>query len=544
MRQAGDAASRAAFDDYAAARWSALVRFATLLGTPDHLAPAVARAALDRTQAAWAGRDPIDPDLTTWRALLEERRLADDFWVDGVPTPTLGQPEPRRALEARLDRLTVADRAAILWGALVGPEEPHRYQQTGLPLPPGVGEIRRVAEQLGVPPLDPTAIAETRAHLRRAARRRASFFVAVGTVLLVILMSVTLLGDDAPDFGQPVATDPEPARAEVVRTLVKVDLADNPAPVPWYSEGALHLDQSIVRIPTVRRAAQLGNGGVVLTYSGALIQIDATGVRTDLADLSDLGSVASFVVSDADGLVAWVESEPKPNSQGARPVTLVVRDTTRQIDLLRTLIDRGSVPVAVDSRAVFFHQPDKSVRIALGREEYAEAPSADDIELDPRRLVAATGPTRVYQIGEGRLEVEHALLNRSFEIAGSGAELADDGGYLATQTFGVDESVYGTVHVYELPSGDEVDSGVDPSRYVPIDFELGPRDTISYLFAEVDADRELVRGEDGSERLDLVSCNLSDRYLRFAMAAGDPPPDRCSVRARIATSGVATFLGG
>ncbi|GAB2768696.1 hypothetical protein GCM10027020_22160 [Nocardioides salsibiostraticola] len=538
MREAGDAASETAFDAYASARWSALVRVAALLGTPDHLAPEVARAALARTQAAWAGRDPIDPDRATRRALLEERRLADAFWVSGGPASSLDQPESRRALEARLGGLIVSDRATVLWGALVGPEE-----TDGLELQPSADEIRRVAELLVVPPLDAAAIAETRAHHRRAARRRVSIFVAVGAVLIALLGTSALLGDPGEDPTRPVATDPEPAQAEVSRTLVEVAAADNPAPVPWYSEGALHLDQSIMRIPTVRRVAQLGNGGVVLTYSGALVQIDDAGVRTDLADLSRLAEAASFVVSDADGLVAWVEVEPNPDPVDERPFTLVVRDTTRRIDLLRMFVDPASVPVAVDARAVYFNQPDKSVRIALGREEYAEAPRADDIELDPRRLVAAAGPTRVYRIGERRLEVEHALLNRSFEIAGTGAELADDGGYLATRTYS-DETAYGRVHIYELPSGTEIDNGLDSSQYVPIDVELGPRDTITYLLAEVGPGGGPATDEGGAERLDLFTCNLSERYLRFAVAAGDTSPDRCSVQARIATSGVATFLGG
>lgn len=532
-------ADQAAFDAYAAARWVQFVRVVTLLGTPDHLAADVVRAALARTRREWSGREPIDPDITTGQALLEERRAADAWWITATEQAA---PEGQRAdLESRLDRLTVTDRAALLLEALLGFQN---GSVGGDQSRPSVEAIRSVAATIRVEPFAVESLAEVaRSQARTRTRRTAPVLVAIALVLGFAVGSAVLNADRSDPV--PEATDPATAESSATREQRTAIAEPNPAPVPWYAQGLLHLDQSTLQIPTVRRAAQLGNGGVVLTYAGELSVFDDLGALTRLADLSGLGESAGFVASNSAGLVAWVEPEsPDPEVSEGTPVSLVVHDPTRGIDLLRLLVDPQSVPVAVDARAVFFNQDDQSIRVALGREAYVEAPRREDVTIDPRQLVAAAGPSRVYQISTGRLEAEHNSLRRKLDFSGIGGEVSDDGRYLATRTFDNQASAYGDVRVYDLFSGEELDNGVDRRSRLTIDFELGPEDTISYLLAGIGQGRGgQIPGEEGSERLDLVTCDLSDRYLRFAVAAGEESPERCSTRARIPTSGIATFLG-
>lgn len=497
------------FTAYAAARWASLVRTVVLLGSPAHVAPDLARAALARCRGDWSRRDELgDLDTHLYRTLLECRRADRHDWWSRPATADETDPEVAALwleLEPELDRLSEAERARIVLRDVADLSEEQAAAVVGAasvdaPRPP-TDLVRQVSETIQVdpPPLDAV---RRQAVADRARRRNRGILVVVGVVGVAAAASlaVGLLRTPAQD---PPATSEADDQIEVIRV-------DNLAPVGWYAGDTMRLDQVALRVPGVREFATLGQGAVYLTTEDELNHVDDDGVRTPLADLGEEGS---FAVSDAAGLVAWMADD-------GTIVELVVRDLFTRDDVYRTEVTAFSRVVAVDARSVtYVDSRDGNQEIGLEGEDARRITVSGPL-LDARAAI------RVFQVGRERIFIEHRSYSIEFIRAGVGAQLSVDGTYAITRV-PTNRSTFDDVRIYDTRSGDRLPTGLRASDEV-VDAQLGPDATVTYLISVREEQYEAEPPQMTRDAIfELRTCRLSDAF-RFTGSPATEEDEACT----------------
>lgn len=484
------------FTAYAAARWTQLVRSASLLGSPPDVARDIARAALARCHGDWSHRDELgDLDTHLYRTLLECKRVdRRDWWSGPVQALEAERDEETlwSGLEPELDRLSEPERAWVVLrdvadlseeqaGAVVGPSA------ADAPAQRPTDRVRQVCDTI---PVDPPPIDSV---LRQAAadrtRRRNRGLLLLTGVLGAGAVAALVIGPSA----SPGSDRQEPSSAT---GPVEVTRAQNPAPIEWYVGDAMHLDQVTLRVPGVRDFAAVGPGAVYLTTVGELNHVGDDGVRTSLADLGEDGS---FAVSDAAGLAAWVTDGPSPE--------LVVRDLAERDDVYRGRVGGDARLVAVDARSVSYVDGRGNQEIDLAAEK--EVQKARTTQGGP--LLDEVTAMRVFQIEPERIFMEHRSYSVEFTRAGVGAQLSVDGRYVITRVPD-NRSRYDAVRIYDARSGEELPTGLRGSDDV-IDARLGPDATVTYLISVREEQYEAQPPQMTRDAIfELRTCRLSNAY--------------------------------
>lgn len=253
--------------------------------------------------------------------------------------------------------------------------------------------------------------------------------------------------------------------------------------VGWYADGRLHLPQVVIDLPDVREVAAINDGAVYTDDSGDLVHVDDQGQRTVLATI---GPDGTFVVSDEDGLVAWVADE--------EDAELVVRDLTARTEAARVSIEGFGAVIAIDSGRVYFRDVTGEHELALetGEVEYLGTANLLDVSLR----------VQAFQPREDVVVVQRPMVGESQVWPGDGAQLSDDGNFVLTW-------VDGAVTIYDTRSGDEVPPDLGPYEGV-LAAEFGPDNMISYL---------VMHRQQSNGIVNIRTCSLGRVYLPSGEAA-------------------------
>ena len=434
MRDEGD------FEDYAFARWNALVRTAVLLGARPDVARRQARSTLGRVRAGWDRRDEVgDLDVHLHRTLLDVRRDERAAWWS-EPGEGSGPLDPRwPALEAGLDALTPTDRAVLVLGSVAGLdlEQVELVLGRALDHPQVDEDLRRVAETCPVAPLLlAEVVAEQRAERRARVRRTTITAGAVVVALAVVVGGATWWGT-RPEARAPLADAP-------------VERTANAAPVAWYTDDTLHLAEVELRIEALRRFFEVDDGAVYADANGEIVHVDTEGVRTRIGTQRRDGT---FQVSAEDGLVAWVEQSGTPE---LRVHDLVAGEVVGQRGLGA---DEDIDVVALDDGVAYY--------VERGRNYAFDVEQVDVVELaSPKVLDVAGGAVaRQDDVGAVSLASPRDREDRIVTVPGVGAELSPDGELVLTRTINPVSEV-GTLRLYDARSAVELDTGLSSTATV------------------------------------------------------------------------------
>lgn len=209
-------------------------------------------------------REPYDepPDATAY-ARLRWTDLVDSLVALGVPVA--------RAREAVAAGVVAHERG---WSRLVADDDPDalvwaeacRVAGVDAPslYPPLLGHLR---EGVGDPLDEPGPwLAGARERRRAAVRRQAAWSVAVTAAVVLVVGLATAWWSTRPE--QP------PVRPEA-----------NQLPVPWYSDGELHLDRVVVVMADVTDFVAVDDGAVVARVGeDRLVEVAADGVVREVAE--------------------------------------------------------------------------------------------------------------------------------------------------------------------------------------------------------------------------------------------------------------------
>lgn len=271
----------------------------------------------------------------------------------------------------------------------------------------------------------------------RAARRRTTLrWGAVAVVLVVVAGAAWLVA-------QRLATPPV------------VHDARNPLPIPWYSNGQLHLADVVVARPQVVAMVRVVDGGVVtLGRTGEVAFVDHDG-RVERIGHSEGGALA--VDQDRD-LVAW------DDDSGDAP-QLVVHDVEDDRVVASHPAASSTVEVlALDQGDVWFRGDGSAGAWSFGTDS-ASRPVVSSI------LDAAAGAT-VNQSTDDELQLQHSY-TEVLTLRGRGADLSLDGRRLLTARSASDAQPV----VYDAALGVRLDAGVPESQHA-VTATFGPGDSL------------------------------------------------------------------
>jgi hypothetical protein len=468
------------FAAYAAARWPSMVRTLVLLGVAPDRAPYVVRTALGRLRGDWRRRDELgDLDGHAYRVLLETR---GDGRVLGSATATPGGLAPTDpdwpALERRLDGLTPAERAAVVLSVTAGlaPDQVEEVLDGATVLaPPDLREpLLRAASSVPVPQFALAEVlarqqADRREHRVRTARRAGAAALVVALVAGGWTWWATRPG---PPAGLPDA---------------EVERVGNPATVGWYTDDTLRLDRVALSIDDLQRFTQLPQGAVYADSVGEVVLVDLDGHRIRLGTQVPNGV---FAASAQDGLVAWVDVSGSPELRVYDLATDEVVATTSVEEATRVVaIDDGLVYVAGSDGAYVF-EFDGDGWTALAR-------------VDPDGLLDVAGGATAFQADPQTVDVVHQDSALGVSVAGVGAQLAPEAGYVLTRGGGPD----GPVRIFDTFTGKEIDTGLAPDAQVSA-AKLGGRGLATYLVELAQDDPVDGPRLSNSGSLQLVTCPL------------------------------------
>jgi hypothetical protein len=504
------------FASYAAARWPRLVRVGVLLGATPERATELARATLTRCAPWWerASRES-DVDAWTWTTLLDLWRHVPDADRDTeVPEPDPAHPDPDRARAALAELLEIlrgqaADRRTAtvlaevaglddgLASALAGPGRPRPLRIRDDLLLDAVSAV-----PVGLAPVD--EVLEHVAATRR--RRRVVGVVAVGVALAVVTLLSWRTGDEPP----------RPPSPDVVRT-------DNPAPVPWYANGELHVARAVVTVPGITTLVDVRDGVVYGDEAGDVVLV------SDDGEVSTIGHHPPgdpVVGSDERGWVTWAS----PTPQG---LDLVVYDTRSHREIGRHVLDAspgdtaddGIVPVAVDQLFVYYRDQRGQWKWQPGTGGAAEVAGAP--------LLDVSAAVRLSQAGPGFVTALQPLFDSETGMDGTGGLLSSDGNYLITH---VDHPRVATVRVYDVRDGSRFDTGLGP-RDVAQASTFAPDGDVVYVVAHrpnAPVGLQDMRLSTSGPQV-LKSCRVTDRYRQ----PGEP---LCRVITQFAANGDGPLL--
>lgn len=464
------------FASYAAARWSSLVRTLVLLGSPPRVAEEIALDALARCYPQWGRIEESDDiDVHVYRTLRECRaRSRIAWWSDDQPDGPASA-DRLQDLEQVLDRLTPDERQELVLRFVSDLSEQQVSDVLGGHVPrssdlidrsPDEKIFREAGESILVRPPGIEAVRH-RVHAQR--RRRWPAVLSVSFGLLVVVGLGTWLAI-------------RPAEPDTSLSIAHVQRQENPSGMTWFANGVLHLDHVRVALPPVQQIAVI-NGGAAYGDGEQVVFVAADGVRTRLGTKVP---GAALVASDEQGWVAWVD--PGDGAPEVVAYDLTSRSTIARAGLKGDAAE--SEPIAIDQDRVYFATPDG---------EYEWQPlSGDPVPVAPDGLLDVSSATRVFQVDPETIRIRQPLFDIVIDRLGKGARLSADGNYVLTRTDN-DQSMYGTVRIYDTRSGNEIESGLSVHD-LAIAAQLGPRDTVTYVVA---------RADDGSEPDEFLRLSLS-----------------------------------
>lgn len=446
------------FAGYVAARWSSLVRTLVLLGSPPRVAEEIALDALARCYPQWGRIEESDDiDVHVYRTLLECRdRSRIAWWSDDEPDE---EPEDCRDLEKVLDRLEPVARRLLVLRFVSDLSEQQVSDVLGGHVPrssdlidrsPDEKIFREVSESIEV---RPPGIEAVRHRVHEQRRRRGAAVLSVSFGLLVVVGLGTWLAI-------------RPAEPDTSLSIAPVQRQENPSGMTWFANGVLHLDHVRVALPPVQQIAVI-NGGAVYGDGNQVVFVADDGARTRLGRKV---TGAALAASDKQGWVAWIDP-------GGGSPEVVVYDLTSRSTVARTALNGDadkSRPIAIDQDRVFFETP---------TQDYEWQPLSGDPEIvAPRRLLDVSSAVRVFQSDPETISIRQPFFNIVIDRMGKGAQLSADGNYVLTHTDN-DRSAYGTIHIYDTRSGNEIGSGLS-EQDLPIAAELGPERTVTYVVGQ------------------------------------------------------------
>lgn len=472
------------FTSYAVARWPALVRTLVLLGHPPVVADAVAREGLARCVPGWAeARRAGDLDCWAYRVVLDARgarHLPEAAADPGVVDPTIVDLEERRArldgLVAEVSAMPAGTREAVVLRHVADLDAGQVADLLDVDLAavdaaeraaPSAAEFR---DAVGAIPVRPTPVAEVLGMARARRRRRTTWIAGGVAAVLAVAGTATWLG-----------TRPPPPLPEA-----RVALSPNPAEVPWFASGTLHLPAVAVDLPQLATMVTVPDGVVYADGDGRVVLVDNAGV------LHDLGWTAPGLPLAADAESGWVTWKDAERDE------LVLHDTVSGDEVDRLGAVDGAEPVAIDQRRVYFNDPDGAWVWEVGQG------LPDPVSSD--RLLDVASAVRVSEFSDVSVRITQPLFDIEVSVAGSGAMLSPDGRYLLTR---VDFGVPDEVRIYEAASGDQVDSGLGP-QHRALAATFGPGDTVTYVVVlrdHVPGSGQFVRQSESGPQL-LRTCDL------------------------------------
>jgi hypothetical protein len=510
----------ASFASYAVARWSRLVRVGVLLGATPERARELARTTLTRCAPGWerANRES-DVDAWTYATLLELWRDVPATERDtGVPECEPTHPDPDRARAALADLLAILRalpderRAATVLAQVAGLDDSLASSLAGK------GQQRPAAlrddlllDGVAAVPVGTVPVDEVLADVAATRRRRR----LVGLVAVVVVLAAVGVLTWA-TRGEPPR--PRPPAPDVVRT-------DNPAPVPWYANGDLHVARAVVTVPGVTALVDVPDGAVYADEGGHVVLVSDDG---EILTIGRHPPGDPVVGSEERGWVAWTTATE-------RGLDLVVYDTRQHREIGRHVLDAdpgdtaddGVVPVAVDQEFVYYRdqrgqwkwQPGTG-----GAEEVAGAP-----------LVDVAAAVQVSDVAPGILTATQPLFDAATSVRGNGGLLSPDGTFLITH---VDQPRVGTVRVYDVRDGSRLDSGLR-ARDIALAATFTPDGDVLYVVAHrpnAPVGLQDMRLSTSGPQV-LASCRVTDRYRQ----PGEP---LCRVIAQVAANGDGPLLPG
>jgi hypothetical protein len=373
-----------------------------------------------------------------------------------------------------------------------------RPRLAGEESPSGEDELRELAEEMTV--LAPPTLDDVRAHESRRRRRATRRSLVVLVPVLIVVAGLTWWAT------RPAEEDPRAGLRPVPS-----ERAENPADVAWYAEGRLHLEHVTLTLPGLRDLAQTGTGAVYGDARGRVVEVGEDGRRTLLGTKDpDIP-----LVGGADGWVAWVDRREET------PRLRVYDAEAGEVVGARALNgpSAGLVrPLAIDDGTVFYTDPDGTRAFLPAEDE----PRTDVVE--PARLLDASSRARAYQLGADVIRVEQPFSGVAFDLAGTGAEISDDGGYTLTRA-GVAQNGVQPVAIYRTRSGKELPSGIDDRFEVALAARLGPDGRVTYVVGKAVTETApgFVRAKP-SGQLELRSCDLDAAECRAVATFGEVGP--------------------
>lgn len=312
--------------------------------------------------------------------------------------------------------------------------------------------------------------------------------------------------------------------------------ADNPAPVAWFANGALHLDQVVIELPPLRGLVVIADGAVYVDRRGAVVQVDARGRRARVGTTTPGSRIE---VAEDRSFVVWTD----PGEGAAPRPALVVLDVASGEVTDRHPLAPGRVAGQVAGAG-----PMGVIAVEAGRVIYRDAGGTSSwrpgdersAPVSEGRLVDTASGTSVVRAADDTLLVHPAGSGDpddpadpahpadAWPIAGVDAELSTDGRRVLTRE--ADRlSIYGTVRIYDTRTGAALPTGIGPQDRV-ITASLGPGDTVTYLVA---------RAQDQPRPGSFVRLSFVGPWqLRTCSVT----TGRCTLRTKVASSGSAPIL--
>lgn len=405
---------RTEFAPWLAARWPALVRTLVFLGHPEPEAERIARESVARALPAWdRERKEGDVDVLVFRSLLAERergRRRDDARAPSfthepdLPPGLADRLERRRELEAELAALPEPDRtrAVLVHVAGLSPEDASEVLDEVGPVPRvalGDPDVRDACEAVPVTPAPVARVLSRSRSRRRTAWGRGAAVAAVVTAVLAATTWWTS-GTDGPEAGQ-------------------VTPAANPLPVPWFSDGTLHLARVQVEVTGLQTLLDVPDGAVYSDDEGHVAHVDDAG---GVHPIGETVPGARLVVEPDNGWVAWAD----PNDGDPQ---LVVHDTLGRNEVGRRRLTGSGVtggqpvgddgPIAIDGERVFYSSPDG---------DFAWEPSIDVSFALSGTMVDTADGARVTR-SDGVLRVTPLPYRTGTSVDADDARLTHDGRY-------------------------------------------------------------------------------------------------------------------
>ena len=234
--------------------------------------------------------------------------------------------------------------------------------------------------------------------------------------------------------------------------------ARNPLPIPWYSNGRLHLPAVVVERPQVTYVVAVRGGAVTEDTHGRITLVEDDGHTHDLGRTHP---GARLAVDRDRTLVAWA------GSLGDGPAMIVYDVVARKVVSSQPVPHTPSEPLAIDQGRVF-------MRVRHEAYAWSFAVGAPAMNRVVRTVLDAADGAAVNQATRDEVQVLRSYVN-VLALRGRGADLSLDGRRLLTYRPGSG----GQPLVYDAVSGSRLDVGVPESQHA-VAAAFGPGDSLVF----------------------------------------------------------------